>query len=93
MHNDLVLRMFLLPAIGPDDAIAILRGILEQVEAESRELRACPRVERWRGSGGSKGVRHIAAEYGVRADESDNWVFRHCDDSIGLRLPVAPRRG
>lgn len=70
VRNDLVLRMFLLPAIGPDGAIAILRRILEHVEAESRELRAVREPNDGAVPAGPEGFGHIAAEYGVRADEA-----------------------
>lgn len=70
VRNEIVLRMFLLSALEPDDAINILRRIIAHVDAETDELR---RIRDFYGDDipkGAAGFGQIAAEYGLRADEA-----------------------
>lgn len=76
VRNENVLRMFLLSALDPPDAIAMLRGIAEHTAAEAAELRrirsqAGPVIQRGRG-----GFGQLAAEYGLRQyDAVHGWAL------------------
>ncbi len=70
VRNEIVLRMFLLAALEPADAIGILQRIVSHVADEAKQLRQL----REAGGGvipdGPAGFGHIAAEYGVRVDDA-----------------------
>ena len=68
VRNEQLLRMFLLSALEPDDAIGVLRRVIEHFDGEAEELR---RMRAEFGDAvltGPAGWGQIAAEYGVRAD-------------------------
>lgn len=69
VRNERVLRMFLLSALEPPDALVILRRIADRAAAEAAELRAVretagPPVR------GPEGFGLLAAEYGLRQYEA-----------------------
>jgi PadR family transcriptional regulator, regulatory protein AphA len=69
VRNEQVLRMFLLSALDPPDALTVLRRIAERTAAEAAELRAVREV-----AGppvpGPEGFGILAAEYGLRQFEA-----------------------
>lgn len=67
-RNEPLLRMFLLSALEPTDAIAVLRRVIDHVDAEVVELRR--RREEFGDAvpDGPAGFGQMAAEYGLYAD-------------------------
>ncbi|MDI9898827.1 PadR family transcriptional regulator [Rhodococcus sp. IEGM 1409] len=69
-RNEIVLRMFLLSSLDPDDAINILQKIVTHAESEAEEMRLIRHTYPDEIPAGPAGFGHIAAEYGLRADEA-----------------------
>lgn len=70
VRNEPVLRMFLLSALEPADAVTVLRAVVDHVDAEIAELR---RTRARCGAEiplGREGFGQLAAEYGLRADHT-----------------------
>lgn len=86
VRNENVLRLFLLSALGPQDAIEVLTRIIEHAESEAAELRHLREPHRDLIPDGPSGFGHIAAEYGIRADEAladwARWAVQHFQRSI-----------
>lgn len=70
VRNEPVLRMFLLSALDPSDAITVLRGVIAHVDAEIAELTAARARCGEDIPVGPDGFGQLAAEYGLRADET-----------------------
>ena len=70
VRNEPVLRLFLLSALDPHDAITVLRRIIVHVDAEIEVLKHAR--ERWGDAipAGPESFGQLAAEYGLRADET-----------------------
>jgi PadR family transcriptional regulator, regulatory protein AphA len=69
VRNEQVLRMFLLSALDPPDALTVLRRIAERTAAEAAELRAVREVA-GPPAPGPAGFGILAAEYGLRQFEA-----------------------
>ncbi|MDA2806539.1 PadR family transcriptional regulator [Nocardiopsis suaedae] len=70
MRNEPVLRMFLLSVLDPDDAITVLRRVIDHVDTEAAELRRARAPYGDTVPPGPEGFGHIAAEFGVRVDQT-----------------------
>ncbi|MHA6624374.1 PadR family transcriptional regulator [Pseudonocardia sichuanensis] len=75
VRNEQVLRMFLISALEPEDALTLLHGIADRSAAEGAELRrvlgeAPPEIP-----AGADGFGYLAAEYGLRQyDAVHGWA-------------------
>jgi hypothetical protein len=76
VRNEQVLRMFLLSALEPDDALTVLRAIAENTGAAAAELR---RVREEHGAPVNRGTASfglLAAEFGLRQyDAVHGWAL------------------
>ncbi|CCQ14130.1 Transcriptional regulator, PadR-like family [Rhodococcus sp. AW25M09] len=81
VRNENVLRLFLLSALEPADAIEVLARIIDQAESEAAELRRIREPHRDLIPDGPSGFGHLAAEYGIRADNAvadwARWAIEH----------------
>ncbi len=66
VRNEAVLRMFLLSALDPPDALVVLRRIAGQSAASADELRAVREAAGPRPLTGASGFGQLAAEFGLR---------------------------
>jgi PadR family transcriptional regulator AphA len=92
VRNEQVLRMFLLSALDPADALAVLRRIAEVTAAEAAELR---RVRAENGPPVNRGAASfglLAAEFGLRQfDAVHGWAEWAIEqyEAAGLAAPAA----
>jgi PadR family transcriptional regulator AphA len=90
VRNEQVLRMFLLPALEPDDALFVLRQIAEKTAAQAAELR---RIREESGSPARRdaaGFGLIAAEYGLRQfDAVHDWALWAIEQLTRAEEPAA----
>lgn len=81
VRNENVLRLFLLPALKPEDAIVVLTRIIEHAETEAAALRQLRKPNRDLVPDGPSGFGQLAAEYGIRTDEAladwARWATAH----------------
>lgn len=70
VRNEPVLRMFLLSALEPADALVVLRTIAENTDASATELRKVREVDPEGPMTGAEGFGQLAAEYGLRQYEA-----------------------
>ncbi|OZD36330.1 PadR family transcriptional regulator [Rhodococcus sp. 06-1477-1B] len=81
VRNENVLRLFLLSALGPEDAIVVLTRIIDHAEAEAAELRRVREPHRDSIPDGPSGFGQLAAEYGIRTDDAladwAHWAIAH----------------
>ncbi|MFJ3956356.1 PadR family transcriptional regulator [Arthrobacter sp. NPDC090010] len=70
IRNEPVLRLFLLTALEPSDAITVLRRLIEHVDAEMIDLARARARHADRIPAGPEGYGQLAAEYGLRADRA-----------------------
>jgi PadR family transcriptional regulator, regulatory protein AphA len=100
IRNEQVLRMFLLSALDPVDAVAVLRRIAETTGAEAAELR---RIRAENGPAGRQGAAAfglLAAEFGLRQYEAvHGWALWAIEQLVpgehaasGSGRPVAHER-
>ncbi|WP_032378726.1 PadR family transcriptional regulator [Rhodococcoides fascians] len=86
VRNENILRLFLLSALEPEDAIDVLTRILEHAESEAAELRRVREPNRDLVPEGPSAFGHIAAEYGIRADDAladwARWAIDHFQRTI-----------
>jgi DNA-binding PadR family transcriptional regulator len=83
MRNEFVLRMFLLAALEPEDARAVLRPVAEGSAKELATLRALIAAADPTDRGLTLGL--LAAEYGVRSFETTHdwalWALNRIDEA------------
>ncbi|MDI9893682.1 PadR family transcriptional regulator [Rhodococcus sp. IEGM 1381] len=86
VRNENVLRLFLLSALGPEDAIVLLTRIIEHAETEAAALRRARQPHRDQIPDGPSGFGQLAAEYGIRTDDAladwAHWAIEHFRSSI-----------
>ena len=70
VRNEQVLRMFLISALEPDDALVLLRRIAEHTAEEGAELRKMMDEAPAEIPGGEDGFGYLAAEFGARQYEA-----------------------
>ncbi|MDN5915910.1 MAG: PadR family transcriptional regulator [Pseudonocardia sp.] len=76
VRNEPVLRMFLISALDPADALVLLHGIAEHTATESTNLRRTVRDIPATIPAGPEGFGHLAAEYGIRQfDAVHDWAL------------------
>lgn len=86
VRNETVLRMFLISALDPDDAIAYLHLVAEHTKAEADELRAVRATSGPVTQGGDAGFGLLAAEYGLRQyDAVHDWALWAIDQLEAAR--------
>ncbi len=85
VRNEHVLRMFLLSALDPTDALTVLRRIAEASAAAAAELREVRAEHGDVVPPGSEGFGQLAAEYGVRQYDAThdwaNWAIAQLESS------------
>jgi DNA-binding PadR family transcriptional regulator len=83
VRNELVLRMFLLSALEPVDALVVLRRIAENTEQGAIELRKVREAHPDVPLTGAEGFGQLAAEYGLRQYEAvrdwARWAIERLD--------------
>lgn len=76
VRNEQVLRMFLLSALDPADALLVLRRIAEHTAGEAAELRRIRAESGSPGRSGPDGFGLLAAEFGLRQyDAVHGWAL------------------
>jgi DNA-binding PadR family transcriptional regulator len=70
VRNEEVLRMFLISALEPADALVLLRGIAEHAAEESTVLRKTMDAAPAEIPAGADGFGYLAAEFGIRQFEA-----------------------
>ena len=76
IRNEQVLRMFLISALEPEDALALLHGIAEHTASESAQLRDVMRQAPAEIPTGAAGFGYLAAEFGIRQyDAVHGWAL------------------
>lgn len=76
VRNEQVLRMFLVSALEPADALALLHGIAEHTATESAKLRQVMQQAPTPIPAGAAGFGYLAAEYGIRQyDAAHSWAL------------------
>jgi PadR family transcriptional regulator, regulatory protein AphA len=91
-RNEFVLRMFLLPALDPDDARAVLRPIAEGSAREMATLRdRIDAADATAPSGAGPGLGRLVAEYGLRSFQTTHdwalWALNRIDESSAEKTP------
>ncbi|OZM80421.1 PadR family transcriptional regulator [Pseudonocardia sp. MH-G8] len=90
VRNQQVLRMFLISALEPGDALAMLRRIAAYTAAEATELReimeqAPPEIPE-----GPDGFGYLAAEYGLRQYDATHGWARWAIEKLEARAGAEP---
>lgn len=89
VRNETVLRMFLISALAPDDAVAYLRGVAEHTKAEADRLREIRATAGPVTQGGEAGFGLFAAEFGLRQfDAVHDWALWAIDQLTSAEKPA-----
>jgi PadR family transcriptional regulator, regulatory protein AphA len=91
VRNEQVLRMFLLSALDPADAVQVLHRIAEVTAAQAAELRRIRAENGPPARPGPGGFGLLAAEYGLRQyDAVQGWALWAIEQLTQVPEPVAP---
>lgn len=89
VRNEQVLRMFLISALEPADALVLLRRIAEHAAAEAAELRTVLADAPPAFRAGPDGFGYLAAEFGVRQYEAvHGWAHWAIEKLEGAANPA-----
>jgi PadR family transcriptional regulator, regulatory protein AphA len=87
VRNEEVLRMFLLSALDPADALAVLTAIAQKTAAAAAELRSIRAAHEGISFVGPEGFGQLAAEFGLRQYEAVHdwalWAMAQLDAASG----------
>lgn len=88
VRNEQVLRMFLISALEPADALALLRGIAERTAVEEEQLRQVMAEMPAEIPPGADGFGYLAAEFGRRQYEAVHgwaiWAIGKIENQTGV---------